>query len=602
MRALAGIKFRELVIVAAVAIIGIMCSLPAWCESAPKTELQSTTAKIDNVTDEDSSLLVPKGRRGGGGSRMSAPRRSAPSMRSAPRRSAPSISRSRPSAPRISSPRRSTPSRQSISRPQPQPSRISRPAQPSHRTPNVHPPRRQQPPSNLTHRTPAPPRSPGTYGRNPVSPLSPTGQGPRIGSSQHGGTNTGRFNNSSRSPQGIGGASRSNPPSGSIQRPNQGGLSNFGNRTRTGQGSAPGIGGRSTVGSHPGNISRTSPSNMGNRTGTGVGSRTQTPNSFGNAVRTASRQPAVQSQPSQLGGRNIASNRQVPTGIGGRNIAQTGSGAATQNRIGSHKPNTRTAGQTNQTGFGNRAQSGHGPGTLGKPNRNEGFGNRSGRTGDPSGSRHSNKVSNIGSEHKPHKPGDGRHEPGRGEHGPGDLRNPHQRHEHERHHGHEKHRPLQNIARNAVVGGAIVSSQIAGETNVNVEIAPPIIGPVEGGVIGGGSVIETESVPGPVVIENPVRPLPPDPVPTESRTAQPPDPITLNQRGLDEIKSNDYAAAERSFQLALDILDSAGRGQDVLAANTLENLATAYDGLGRPDDAANARYRASIIRENLRTQ
>ena len=59
MRALAGIKFRELVIVAAVAIIGIMCSLPAWCESAPKTELQSTTAKIDNVTDDDSSLLVP---------------------------------------------------------------------------------------------------------------------------------------------------------------------------------------------------------------------------------------------------------------------------------------------------------------------------------------------------------------------------------------------------------------------------------------------------------------------------------------------------------------------------------------------------------------
>lgn len=157
------------------------------------------------------------------------------------------------------------------------------------------------------------------------------------------------------------------------------------------------------------------------------------------------------------------------------------------------------------------------------------------------------------------------------------------------------------MARNTFVGGAIVSSQIAGETNVNVEIAPPIIGPVGGGVIEGGSVIETESAPGPVVIENPVRPLPPDPAPTESAIAPPPDPITLNQRGLDEISRNDYRAAERWFQLALDILDRAGQGQDVLAANTLENLATAYDGLGRPDDAANARYRASIIRENLRT-
>ena len=147
-----------------------------------------------------------------------------------------------------------------------------------------------------------------------------------------------------------------------------------------------------------------------------------------------------------------------------------------------------------------------------------------------------------------------------------------------------------------VIGGAVVPSEIGSGPNINIEVAPPVEGPVE------GEVIEPEPAPGPVVIENPVSPLPPDPVPPESGTTQQADPSYLNQRGLDEIKSNDYAAAEQSFQHALDILDSAGQGQDVLAANILENLATAYEGLGRPDDAANARYRASIIRENLRTQ
>lgn len=64
------------------------------------------------------------------------------------------------------------------------------------------------------------------------------------------------------------------------------------------------------------------------------------------------------------------------------------------------------------------------------------------------------------------------------------------------------------------------------------------------------------------------------------------DPGDLNQKGMEDFDRNNFRIALCRFELALKRLEAAGRTEEPLTVNVLENLAKTYDALGKRDDAS----------------
>ncbi len=96
----------------------------------------------------------------------------------------------------------------------------------------------------------------------------------------------------------------------------------------------------------------------------------------------------------------------------------------------------------------------------------------------------------------------------------------------------------------------------------------------------------------------PVRPV--DPCSWIKREHSASDPGYLNQRGLKEYDSANYTRAACWFELALKRMEETGRTEEPLTVEVLENLAKTYEALGKPEDAASVRYRATVLRERLK--
>ena len=106
----------------------------------------------------------------------------------------------------------------------------------------------------------------------------------------------------------------------------------------------------------------------------------------------------------------------------------------------------------------------------------------------------------------------------------------------------------------------------------------------------------------------------PEPITVETRTPSPltdpcarikrenaaADPGDLNQKGMEEFDRNNFRTALCWFELALKRLEAAGRTEETLTVNVLENLAKTYEALGKREDAASVGYRASTLRERLK--
>lgn len=77
------------------------------------------------------------------------------------------------------------------------------------------------------------------------------------------------------------------------------------------------------------------------------------------------------------------------------------------------------------------------------------------------------------------------------------------------------------------------------------------------------------------------------------------DPGDLNQKGMEEFDRNNFRIALCWFELALKRLEAAGRTEEPLTVNVLENLGKTYEALGKRDDASSVSYR-SALRERLK--
>ena len=108
----------------------------------------------------------------------------------------------------------------------------------------------------------------------------------------------------------------------------------------------------------------------------------------------------------------------------------------------------------------------------------------------------------------------------------------------------------------------------------------------------------------PVTVVNPVAVEPPsapsDPCARIRRDNAAADPGDLNQKGMEEFDRNNLRTALCWFELALKRLEAAGRTEEPLTVNVLENLAKTYEALGKREDAASVSYRASALRERLK--
>jgi hypothetical protein len=69
---------------------------------------------------------------------------------------------------------------------------------------------------------------------------------------------------------------------------------------------------------------------------------------------------------------------------------------------------------------------------------------------------------------------------------------------------------------------------------------------------------------------------------------------------MEEFDRNNLRTALCWFELALNRLEAAGRTEEPLTVNVLENLAKTYEALGKREDAASVSYRASALRERLK--
>ncbi len=113
---------------------------------------------------------------------------------------------------------------------------------------------------------------------------------------------------------------------------------------------------------------------------------------------------------------------------------------------------------------------------------------------------------------------------------------------------------------------------------------------------------EPEPVPVPTVTRTPVEtPAPPaDPCARIRLEYASSDPGDLNQKGMAEFENNNFRTALCWFELALKRLETAGRTEEPLTVNVLENLAKTYQALGKEDEAASVSHRVSILRERLK--
>lgn len=140
-------------------------------------------------------------------------------------------------------------------------------------------------------------------------------------------------------------------------------------------------------------------------------------------------------------------------------------------------------------------------------------------------------------------------------------------------------------------------------SNRNTNVVTNFTLPADG--VGGGEVGTSGEAP---VVDVPPEEAPAEPAPapspgppgeptSQTAVSQGPSPADLISQGISDSGQGNYAAAERRFKLALDILQSTRDSNPALIASALENLALVYDQAGRAQESAEAREMARKIRE-----